>query len=517
MNFIKAFSSFILVGAFLLIFSCKKDGLAPNDALAYVPATATNVTAIDLKKLMQKADFESVKQMDFYKKMVSESEKENPQIAKVLLDPTTSGINLDGKIYSATAFEEDNPELMTTYFYIPLKDASAFESLMKTSKQEITQKDGLNIMDDGGEAIIGWNKSLAIFAISNDDSEAFVDRLVAAFTPAKDNPLTKDAKLQAALAANHDITSYLSTNALAKNPSAGFALNMIDVKSDALKDNFISSYADFEDGKMVGHSDFVINEKLGKDFIGRFFKDEAEADFSKVLPNEKLSFATVLALDLVGIDKFLSERPQTKDYADFVLNDLGVKRKDIIEALGGDMLIAGFGKNSTNLSDVDIQVSFSLKNESKARELLQIAIKEGKLKELEPNVYALKSIGNEDFNVTVNRGFGKILLKNGMLTFVSDEALFGKIKAGETGGEYTTALQKFDNQTVAGWFDFQSMWNALGGDQSKAFKTMDFKVNGKGADFIMETQDPKVNSLKAMFEMINEGYKQRGQLPEEVL
>jgi hypothetical protein len=166
---------------------------------------------------------------------------------------------------------------------------------------------------------------------------------------------------------------------------------------------------------------------------------------------------------------------------------------------------------------VDIQVSFSLKNESKARELLQIAIKEGKLKELEPNVYALKSIGNEDFNVTVNRGFGKILLKNGMLTFVSDEALFGKIKAGETGGEYTTALQKFDNQTVAGWFDFQSMWNALGGDQSKAFKTMDFKVNGKGADFIMETQDPKVNSLKAMFEMINEGYKQRGQLPEEVL
>ena len=49
---------------------------------------------------------------------------------------------------------------MTTYFYIPLKDASAFESLMKTSKQEITQKDGLSIMDDGGEAIIETLQSL---------------------------------------------------------------------------------------------------------------------------------------------------------------------------------------------------------------------------------------------------------------------------------------------------------------------------------------------------------------------
>ncbi len=519
MNFIKSFSTYLLVIIILMVAACKKDASNPNDALAYMPATATSITAIDLKKLLQKADFKAIQQMDFYKEMVAKSEKENPQLTKVLLDPAASGINLEGRIYSATAFDEQNPEQMATYFYVPLKDAGAFEAMWKYDKDELSERDGIKILDSGSNALVGWNNSLAVFAFSNDPDqsrgEALVDRLVTAFKVDKENTLTKDASLQKALSANHDITSWLSTNSLAKNSGAGFALNMIDVEPDALKDNFISSYADFEKGKMVGHSDFIINDKLGKDFIGRFFKDEVKADFSKVLPNEKLTFATVMALDLVGIDKFLSERPKTKDYADFVLNDMGIKRKDMIDALGGDMMIAGFGGGTLN--NAKIQVSLSLKNEAKAKELLQVAVTEGKLKELEPGVYTIKTLGNEDFNITVNKGMGKILLKNGMLTFVSDDAIFNKIKSGETGGVYATALQKFDNQTLAGWFDFQSIWNVLGGDQSKAFKNMDFKVNSKGADFILETTDPNTNSLKAFIEMMNEGYKQRGKMPEEAL
>ncbi|MBK9015773.1 MAG: hypothetical protein IPM82_17870 [Saprospiraceae bacterium] len=113
---------------------------------------------------------------------------------------------------------------------------------------------------------------------------------------------------------------------------------------------------------------------MGDDFIGRFFKKEVKADFSKILPEGQLTFATVMALDLVGIDKFLSERPDNKKYADFVLNDLGIKSSDLIEALGGDVMVAGFGAKS--MKDAKIMVAFNLKNEAKAREILQIAVKE---------------------------------------------------------------------------------------------------------------------------------------------
>lgn len=487
----------------------------PKDSLAYVPASSTNITAIDLKKLMQKADFEAVKQMDFYKEMVSRTEGKDPHFAKVLLDPKASGIDLEGKIYISTDVHEQNPEEFTNYFFIPLTDSKAFSSLFEKYKENITEQNGITVLDEGNDAIIAWNKSLAILAVSNEQSEEFLNRVVAKFTPDKENPLLKDGGLQKALSSNHDITSWLSTNPLSKNPGAGFFLNMIDVEPAALKDNFIHSYADFENGKMVGHADFIINDQLGKGFIGRFFKEEASTDFSKVLPNQPMSFATVLALDPVGIDKFLSERPQSKDYADFVLNDLGIKRRDIIDALGGDILVAGFGGKT--LQDAKIQISLSLKNETKAKELLNKAVQEKKLKELEPGVYSVVSIGNEDFNIQVNKGMGKMLLRNGILTFVSDDALFNQLKAGETGGSSTAALKQFEQQTMAGWFDFQSMWSAFGGDQSKYFKEMNFKLNGKGADFILETADPKVNSLKAMFEMINEGYKQSGKQGEEAL
>jgi len=505
MNFLKAFSSFVLASLVLLVVACKKEGATPDGALAYVPATSTSVTAIDLKKMMQKADFESVKQMDFYKKMVSEAERDNPQFAKVLLDPAASGVDLDSKIYTSTSFNEQNPEWTTTYLFVPLKDAAAFEQFMKSSKQELIEKEGVKSMDSGGTTFMGWNKSLAVFAISTEPIEQSENRVANAFKIDTENTLTKDARLQKALAANHDVTSWMSTNSLAKNGGAGMFLSLINVKPDALKDNFISGYADFENGKMVGHSDFDINKKLGDEFIGRFFKKEAEADFSKILPKEKMTFATVLSLDLVGIDKFLSERPDSKKYADFALNDLGFKRADLIEALGGDVMVAGFG--SKDLQNAKLMISMSLKNEAKARELLQMAVEQKKLREIEKDLYTPISIGNEMFSIQVNKGFGKILLKNGMLTFCSDDELMNKIKAGETGGEYASAIKAFDNQTFAGWFDFDALSDYLGNKGvDGAYKEMNFKVNGKGADFIIETKDPNKNSLKALFEMINEAY-----------
>ncbi len=251
MNFLKAYSSFVLVSLIFFFAACKKEGSTPDGALAYVPASSTTTTAIDLKRMMQKADFESVKQMDFYKEMVSETERENPQFAKVLLEPASSGVDLDAKIYSSITLNEQNPEWMTTYFFIPLKDPVAFEQLMKSSKQEVTEKEGIKSIDSGGTTFVGWDKKIAVFAFSTEPIEQFQNRVANAFKIDKENTLTKDSRLQKALAANHDITSCLSTNSLAVNGSAGLLLGLLNVKPDALKDNFISSYADFENGKMV--------------------------------------------------------------------------------------------------------------------------------------------------------------------------------------------------------------------------------------------------------------------------
>ena len=302
----------------------------------------------------------------------------------------------------------------------------------------------------------------------------------------------------------------MSTNTVAENPAAGMALNMIDIDRDALKDNFIHGYGDFEKGKIVGHSDFYLNKALGRGLLGRFFKDGSTTDFSKVLPNENLTFAATGALNFRGMDQFLSERPQTKEYADFVLNDFaGFERRQIIETLNGDMMIAGYTVNPEDMQDGKFIAALALKNNGKAKEMLEKAVSEKKLKEVEPGIYEVLALGGKDFSIRINKGIGKFLHYENMLVYSPNEDLLRQIKNGAvaTGSDkIEKAMKHFDNQTMAGWFDFQSVEKEIGDLPLQHFKDMRFNVNADGADFIMETNKPGQNSLKTLFEMMEQSY-----------
>ena len=521
MNFIKIFASFVLTGTLLYIISCKKDVNLPTDALAHVPATSTMVSAINLKRLMEKADFESVKKMEFYKAILEDTDKNSPGINRVLLDPEASGIDLNQKMYMGVEVNPDNPEEVTTYVLLSLKNEEDFARLFKDQSDAITEKDGIRIIGNLAEGgpVLSWNDQLAVLATGNMNRAALIENLVKIYKTDASNSIATHPKLLKTLDSPHDITSWMSTDALAENESAGFALNMIDVNPDALKGNYIYSYGDFEKGKMTGHSDFLITKGLGEDFIGRFFKKEAKTDFSKVVPGEGLFFVTAGAVDLQGIDKFLSERPQSKDYADFVLNDLGMKRKDLLDIFGGDMMMAGY-QQAGESSDPEILIATNLKSRKKAQEFLDLAEKEGKLKKMEEGYYKIVSVGNEDFSITMNRGMGKILLQEDLLLFSTRDELLEKVKSGkfEAASSTNTGLWKnFEGQTLAGWFDMSRLNNNLAGFENKWMKDMKFNVNGSGADFLLETTEPDNNSLHTVFKIMNEAYLQRQNREEKTM
>lgn len=519
MNFVKNFTSFLIAFSVLLLSACKKDAQLAQDALAYVPATSTMVSAVNLKKLMEKADFESVRKMDFYQAMLKETEQKSPELNRILLDPESSGIDLDQKMYMAIDVNPANPEDMISYLLLPLKNASDFANTFKSYSGNITKKDGINLfhLSDDDNVAISWNDRLAVFALSNIRENSWTDNMLKIYKPSTSNPLASNPKLQKLVEADHDFVSWMSTDALAENESAGFALNMIDVHPEALKGNYIASYGDFEKGKITGHADFFLNKSLGEGFIGRFFNKEASTDFSEILPGDNLLFAVSGALDLVGTDKFLSERPQSKDYADFVLNDLGMKRKDLIEVFGGDVMIAAY-QSSDSSDDPTFLLAANVKNRKKGQEFLDLAEKEGKLKKTGEGQYKIVSLGNEDFSITRSRGMGYILLKNDILLFSTEIEMVEKVKAGtaSTISQTNKEIQSlFNGQTLAGWMDMARMNENLKGLQTNWMKEMKFNINSKGADFNMETSEPDNNSLNTLFKMMNEAYLQRGKDWEE--
>jgi len=508
MNFIKRISISLFAVLFLLSTGCQKDAKVPADALAHVPATASTVTAINLKKLMQKADFESVKKMAFYQDMMAGANNKSPEIGRILMDPETSGIDFEQKAYLATDVNKDNPEEMTTFLFFTLKNAGDFTNLFKGHSGEITEKNGIKMLGNSTNSMLGWNDRLAVFAFSTQPATEFSDQVVQLFKAGPANGAAALPGLLKALDGDHDFANWTTTDQLAENPAAGMALNLIAINPDALKGNHIHSYGDFEKGRIVGRSDFFISKDLGEQFIGRFFKDEVDTDFSSILPGEGLTAAVACAMDLRGLDKFLSERPQSKEYADFVLNDMGMKRKDLLEVFGGDMLFATYG-GEKGIEDTKLLVAAQMKSKKKAQEFLDQAEKQGKLKKIEAGYYKIVSIGTEDFSITRSRGMGRILLRDEQLVFSTNVDLIEKIKSGKFEKADKLAGQIKGQQTFSAWMDFETMTSMLGGMKGKWFKDMQFKVNSKGADFIMETNDPGTNSLNSIFQMMNEAYMQR--------
>ena len=207
-----------------------------------------------------------------------------------------------------------------------------------------------------------------------------------------------------------------------------------------------------------------------------FFNDKATTDFTKVLPTDDLTFALKGALNLRGMDQFLSERPQSKQYADFVLNDVaGFERKQILEILNGDAMIAGYGPKG--MDGGNFIAALAIKDNSKAKEFLEKAVADKKLKEVEPGIYNVLAIGGGDFSIRINKGMGKFLFFENMLVYSPNEDLLRQIKNGELnlgGSQVNHALKHFDNQIMAGWFDFQTLEKKVGDLPTEFFKDVRF-------------------------------------------
>ena len=508
MNSLKNFALVLFLSSFLLA-SCKKEVSVVGTA-AYLPATSTSVTGFDLQRLMKKADFEAIKDMEFFKEISAKAGNKSPIIAAALNEPSKSGIDLNGKIFMSTDLDKNDPENITTHIFVPLSNVDDFEKLAKAADINFESKNGLRFFStqSKGDVVMVWDDQLLTLTISNNQENDVTSKAFKLFEMAGEETLASNNNFAKAINQDHDMVTWLSTNTLADNPAAGMAMNMIDVGKGALKDNFIHGYGDFENGKIVGHSDFYLNKDLGRGFLGRFFKDGADTDFSKVLPSGDLAFALTGALNFRGMDQFLSERPQTKEYADFVLNDFaGFERKQILETLNGDVMIAGYSAN--DIKDDDFIVALALKDNGKANTMLKKAVAEKTLKEVEPGLYEVLQIGGEGFSIRRNKGMGKFLHFEDMLVYSPKEELLQKINKGEIqlGGEKVKeTLKHFDNQTMAGWLDFQSIQKQMDGLPSEFFKDMRFNVNADGADFILETTNPNKNSLNAIFEMMEQTY-----------
>ncbi len=489
--------------AILFTFSaCDKGGNLKKDALINIPNDVTMVTAVDLPTLMEKADFDQVKTMEFYQEVIKKANEYNPVLGEVVVDPAKSGIDLSKSFYIANEVNPDNPEEMFVGVVFSLKDAKAFDNLINAQKeQNITKGDKFDLLANGNQSV-AWNDKIAIFGSTNSYND--VTPIISKYFNGDANAsIANDKDLQKCFSDKHDINSWVSSNAIAENEQVMMVLPMANIAPEALKDNFFHSYLDFNNGEMAGHSSVFLNKELTKD-LDLLFKDEVETDFSNYVSSEGLNTLMTAAIDFKGMKQVIAERPQGMAFLNFALKEYGVTLDDIANTFGGDILIASnnnSGKPSGLFATDIIDIAGLLK-------FIDLALEYEMLEKISEDHYALK---NSSFNMysptSFNENSAQFIIKDDILFASFDMDLINAIKDGSVENKVDKKLMNKVSENIFGLFmDYEVLAEMVKDDFPIEITTLEVAAKRKNSDFLLTFKDSNSNSLKQLFEMLNAQY-----------
>ena len=378
-------TTFLVLGLILLLHSCQSDvKLAQDPTLRLVPATATSVSVLRVPQVLKKADFNDFQQLPIYRELVRDLSGDNAALAHVLDQPQDSGIDWGKNAYLFNEISPANPEAMIQGVLFTLKDAKAFGSFLAKMNQEIEPQTGYQMIRANRQGYLLWNDDTALFGLSMQPS-AQTDDFLGQIIRGELESVADNADLQKAFDNEYDISSWASTNAFAEYGDARMMVANLGFDPDALKDNFVHSYANFEDGIMRSHSTFHLQEALTKD-LDLLFKDAIQSDLADYLPAKDFQMGFTAALDLEGLNQVLAERVQTRSFINYALQSYDLTLEDLTLAFGGDLYWGNYQGDNTEANSLFVT---TINDPERLDKLIQTGTQMGILKETAPGRYQL--------------------------------------------------------------------------------------------------------------------------------
>lgn len=409
-----------LFGIFLLglltLVSCK-DAVEAGDALHLVPNTVTSVTAVRIDQLLEKADFENIRELEFFEDALKDVN--DPTIEAILRNPYESGIDLEMPIYIANDLNAENIEDMGIMTVMTLKDADKFAALMESVPGETGTLSGITTKKIDRKTVIGWNDEAVIVAATTGYDDV-ASKLPTYFATTDENSVVNDKSLRDLLGKGADISSWATLDAFAKSPQVRMGAGMIGIDADALEGNVATSFMNFEKGQVSGFSYLDFKDALVKDFE-MFVKDEVETDFSQYVPKENLLFVMTVGLNGRGLDEVLANNTQYRTLADMGLMEMGLTSAELLRALDGDLMVAGH--MAPGMEEPTLSFATKINDEEVVAKLLNA------------RDFGLTSTGNNTWSAPSynNRGNAMVAMKDGMLFIADDATHFAKMIDGGYG------------------------------------------------------------------------------------
>jgi len=475
-----------------------------NPAIDHIPANASMVLSIDINRLSEKSDFNSMKDNFIFKMLGMMLAQKN--IPDFIQDRSLTGIDFNQSIYAATLNSDSLPLL--TLAFVPLKDEHQFSTLLEKADNNLQFKDqnGINSADNN-QFYIGVKNKLAIILIQKkiESNEAF-GIIKNSFDLQAGEGLAAHSKgFSTFMSQNNDIGIWfnmpdINWNQLKKHGNIPFDPGSLFDINAQLALNFEKGYTHIHTESFANDSSVVwMKNILNNDFdksLYAYLPDALPAAVGRVHVNPESLFEILNHLGM--LDSMESHSAMTKDNI-----------KNIFSKFTGDLLFSFDGFINADKAGYE---------NPKPSILMVAGIKDssGFLSNLKENI-VLDSLEMKGHFMDSFQQY--MVLKPKAWVFSNNPAYRNKMKLGDyvaNGNLDAEIEQDFENNQAAILVDFQQLDRIIKRDHIKnvsqglldAIKSFDKLViyqNQQGdfhntGDIYLYLMDKKKNSLQSIIQ-----------------
>lgn len=502
----KMFKSYLLplLALVLLGTACQTDNAEKTAALRYIPDDMNSLLIIDMPDLMQKADFEEIKELDFYKKFLLSAANEKPSIARILEDPAASGLNIDEHFYLAMKVKSTNSSPDFAAFVAPVQDKDALERTLSALEIDFvpaSQNFGYSHLQ---RAHMVWNDEVIVMGVGREEGHLH-DKIESFLNTTPKNGLYRNKNLQKSLKRDFDMAHWLRLDPFLEGLNNELFSAVAGLSQDDLTDNYLNSFVHFKAGEMEGETFFQIKRGVTND-LQLFFKDKVKTNFGRHMPGEGLGIMMTAAMDLKGINQILIEK-HVKGLGMQRLEEYGLSFEDLVRAFSGEVAIGAYSRGS---GDAFPLVILPVEKEKRFNTLLDFALDKGILTEEGKGRYLLR---DDKLNRGGSNSPGYLLYKNDMLYLSDQSEILDEIASGnfKRGGTTIERMSELMSNNIFSLFGDIEWLSQVDDDFAELpFADFESKANRNKVSFKLKMNDQRTNSLKQFFIEMNKIYLREG-------
>lgn len=338
--------------------------------LQLIPKDAAIVISADWKSLAKKADFEKIKQLQFYKELEAKM-KEDPddgakKMSEIIENPLSTGINFMSQTYMAIAMEDD---AVITSLVFDIRDAGDFEATLKKvdSTAKIIKEDSYQYTNLDG-AMLAWSEKGGMIAFESgfnrNEFEAYLKKI---FNQPKANSIADNDHFHRMMKQAKDISIFMSGEGYSKMLAAQ-TMGMESLSADMgfLSKVYSFSTMEFREDDIAMISMQESDDPTYKEWLNSSGKGLQEQTLQMITP-EKIFGCVAASVDMQKMYEMVKTIPLVQKNLSDVLQALQWTEDDLKNAFAGEFSLALTDVRMTNpkpftrdmapwMSDEDIEL-----------------------------------------------------------------------------------------------------------------------------------------------------------------